>query len=99
MLMNGTEVGLSAAHLLLMRFRYKSARRSQGSPVRVQFQYPIHQPTLNKGSQAEFALARTLFLAFSRIRHRPTTRGAARRIAAARPLNFGSVPRYAKVAD
>lgn len=70
-----------------MRVRYMSVNRSHGPPVRAQFLHPIHQPTLNKGSQGEFALARTLFLAFSRIRHRPTTRGAARRIGVQRVMN------------
>jgi hypothetical protein len=63
-----------------MRSRDMSARRRKEPPVRALFQDKIHKPTLINGSQDEFTPARMLFWAFTRVRRRPTTRGAARRI-------------------
>ena len=70
-----------------MHFRYMSARRSKGPPVSILFPYKIHQLPLNQGSQGEITLARTLFWTFTRVSHRPTTRGAARRIGVQRVMN------------
>jgi hypothetical protein len=68
-----------------MRFRYMSARRSNGSPVSIQFQYPIHQLPLSQDSQDEIAFARTLLCTHPRKAATSSPCGAARRQRAQKP--------------